>query len=80
MTQGVPQAAMSDAPALRSRETICHFLDGVVARRGRPLALREGVAPVPPGTADTAPVAQGPDLAIAFARPFGHGAWWLGGM
>lgn len=32
------------APAPRNRETICHFLDGVAARRGLPLALREGLA------------------------------------
>jgi hypothetical protein len=50
------QAAFSVAPGLRSRETICHFLDGVVARRGRPLALREGLAPVP----GEPPVAAGP--------------------
>jgi hypothetical protein len=52
------QTAMSAAPAARSRETICHFLDGVVARRGRPLALREGVTPVLPD--GEAPVAAGP--------------------
>lgn len=58
MAEAQVQAAYSAAPALRSRETICHFLDGVVARRGRPLAMREGVAPVLP--AGEAPVAAGP--------------------
>ena len=59
MATAPPQAAFTAAPALRSRETICHFLDGVAARRGRPLALREGVTPALPG-AEAAPVATGP--------------------
>lgn len=41
------QAASATAPELRSEETICHFLDGVAARRGLPLAIRAGVA-LPP--------------------------------
>jgi hypothetical protein len=57
LTQAEAQTAISAMPAPRSRETICHFLDGVVARRGRPLALREGVAPVLPAEP---PVASGP--------------------
>lgn len=58
MAEARVEAAFSAVPAQRSRETICHFLDGVVARRGRPLALRDGVTPVLP--AGEAPVAAGP--------------------
>jgi hypothetical protein len=57
LAQAAPQAALSAAPGLRSKETICHFLDGVAARRGKPLAVREGVAPSLPAEA---PVATGP--------------------
>jgi hypothetical protein len=56
LAETAPRTAMAAAPALRSKETICHFLDGVAARRGQPLALREGVAP----GAEAAPVATGP--------------------
>jgi hypothetical protein len=47
LAEPAPQAAFSAMPAPRSRETICHFLDGVAARRGKPLAVRDGVLPLP---------------------------------
>jgi hypothetical protein len=54
-----PQTAISAAPGMRSRETICHFLDGVAARRGKPLALRDGVD-VPPGVQPAPETGAGP--------------------
>jgi hypothetical protein len=53
------QAALTALPNPRSRETICHYLDGVAARQGRRLALRDGVAPQTPGSAEP-PLAEGP--------------------
>jgi hypothetical protein len=59
LAQPPTHPAFSAEPAPRSLETICHYLDGVAARAGRPLALREGVAP-PALPGEAAPVAQGP--------------------